>query len=130
MSNFEHTTGNSEQFPSMTGYRSPEQIAREAAQKEENAERSERAARLLAEEKARQAKEQAIEFDRMVLRNEEITAREVIQAIMEANPNFSEYQAKRLYQEKVREIVAIKRFESLYFSKPDTAKKMFSGIKM
>jgi hypothetical protein len=49
------------------------------------------------------------------LRAEEIDERVTVERFLSVNPNFSEYEAKRLYSEKLREIVAIERFRERYF---------------
>ncbi len=97
---------------------------------EQEAERKERAEAFLAEEKKRKEKESKIEADRAVLRQEEIIEKRVVSAIMEANPNFSQYEARRLYSEKLREIVAIRQFEIAFFGSPDKTRAIFSGVKM
>jgi hypothetical protein len=109
MSHFENTN---EALPVLGIRKTPEQIAQETEERER---REAGAAEFLAAEKKKREKEASIEVDRAVLRAEEITSQQVIEAIMEANPNFSNYDAKRLYTEKVREIVAIERFKEAYF---------------
>jgi hypothetical protein len=121
MSHFENT---SEMYPGFGGQKTPEQL-REMQQEREQ--KDEAKAAFLAEQKKIRDKEQRIEDDRAVLRQEEITSQRVIEMIMDANPNFDEREAKRLYSEKVRELVAIERFRERYFG--DNGKPKF-GLAM
>jgi hypothetical protein len=121
---FEHTT---QEFPSLAGQKTPEQLQQI---REEREQREAYKAAFLAEQKKTNDKDAAIAFDRAVLRAEEITSQEVIAAIMDANPNFSEYQAKTLYREKVREIVAIERFRQSFFGSPDKQRAAFGHVKL
>ena len=124
MSHFENTT---EMYPSLGGQKAAEEIAEVRRQE---AERKERADALLAEEKARQDKEKKVADDRAVLRAEEINEEKVVAAIMESNPNFSKYEARRLYEEKVRSLVAIRRFEDAFFGQPAGAKSLLGVSRM
>jgi hypothetical protein len=124
MSHFENT---SEMYPGFGGQKTPEQL-REMQQEREQKD-AEKVA-FLAEQKKIRDKEQRIEDDRAVLRQEEITSQRVIGMIMDANPNFDEYEAKRLYSEKVRELVAIRQFELAFFGQPSSAKSLLGVTRM
>jgi hypothetical protein len=109
MSHFENTA---QEFPALGVQRTPEQLADErAAQQQRDADKIE----FLAEQKRIRDKESKIEDDRALLRAEEIDERVTVERFLSVNPNFSEYEAKRLYSEKLREIVAIERFRERYF---------------
>ncbi len=124
MSHFENTN---EMYPGFGGQKTPEQL-REMQQEREQKD-AEKAA-FLAEQKKIRDKEQRIEDDRAVLRQEEITSQRVIGMIMDANPNYDEYEAKRLYSEKVRELVAIRQFELAFFGQPTSATALLGVTRM
>jgi hypothetical protein len=116
MSHFENTA---EEFPAFGGQRTKEQLADErAAQEQRDADKIE----FLAEQKRIRDKESKIEDDRALLRAAEIDERVTVERFLSVNPNFDEREAKRLYREKLREIVAIERFRERYFGDNDKPK--------
>ncbi len=124
MSHFENTAV---EFPAMGGQTSKEELAEMRREREQKDAEKEA---FLAEEKKRKDKELSIEADRSVLRHEKIDEQLIVEAFMAVNPSFSQYDAERLYSEKLREIVAIRRFELSFFGQPSSAKGLLGVSKM
>ena len=107
------------------GFRkTPEQIAKE---KEEKAQREADKIEFLAAEKKKRDAVDSTERRARQRRSEENLKAEVVEIVMAANPNFDETDAKILYENELKKIIAVENFKAVYFGE---GRKTTFGFKM
>lgn len=107
-------TDSGEAIDSFGTRKTPEERAAEtAARADADAFREQRKREMAAEKSVsdKEARERA----------EELLEQNAVEVCMVANPNFSLLEAKRLYNHSLRQIIAIRRFEMMFFAEKPKA---------
>ena len=114
MSHFESTA---EAIPALGIRKTPEQIAEE---REERERREADKVEFLANEKKKRDAVDSVERRAQQRRSEEILKAEVVEIVMRENPNLDETSAKIIYENTLKEKIAVERFMRAYFGESGT----------
>ncbi len=117
MSHFENGVRDSVDFSLGGETKTAAQLAAEKSARE-GADRE--AAEFLAEQKKKRDAVDFAERRRAQTRAAELLKAEVVEIVMQENPNFDETDAKILYENELKKIIAIERFKKAYFGKKPT----------
>ena len=101
-----------------------ERSARKAAQEKADGE----AAEFLVEQRKKREAVDFAERQRAISRAAGLLKAQAVEVCMQVNPNFDETDAKYLYEHKLKDLIAIRRFEEAFFGSSDKQRELFSDV--